>query len=93
MCSGFVGTRKVIVGNYFRLSAFDISTMVVSLGMHTQGNLPKPEPQNDAQMTRRVTRVVYHPSYNAKTVVSHIVLPFNNLYLSDSDIEFMFMKL
>jgi hypothetical protein len=56
MCSGFVGTRKVIVGNYFRLSAFDISTMVVSLGMHTQGNLPKPEPQNDAQMTRRVTR-------------------------------------
>ncbi|XP_046645985.1 trypsin alpha-like isoform X2 [Daphnia pulicaria] len=51
-----------------RLSAFDISTMVVSLGMHTQGNLPKPEPQNDAQMTRRVTRVVYHPSYNAKTV-------------------------
>jgi hypothetical protein len=58
----------LIVCNYFRLSAFDISTMVASLGMNTQGNLP--DTFNDAQMTRRVTRVVYHTSYNDKTKVS-----------------------
>jgi hypothetical protein len=44
--------------------------MTVSLGMHTQGGFPDPEPSNDAQMTRRVTRVVYHTSYNDKTKVS-----------------------
>ncbi|EFX79663.1 hypothetical protein DAPPUDRAFT_244719 [Daphnia pulex] len=47
------------------LSVFEISTMTVSLGMHTQGNLP--DTVNDAQQTRRVTRVAYHASYNAKT--------------------------
>ncbi len=42
--------------------------MTVSLGMHTQGdgNTLK----NDAQQTRRVTRVVYHTNYNDKTLVS-----------------------
>ncbi|XP_046459627.1 trypsin-like [Daphnia pulex] len=49
---------------FIKLSAFDISTMVASLGMNTQGNLP--DTFNDAQMTRRVTRVVYHTSYNDK---------------------------
>ena len=36
--------------------------MTVSLGMHTQGHLP--DTVNDAQQTRRVTRVVYHKDYN-----------------------------
>ncbi|EFX79667.1 hypothetical protein DAPPUDRAFT_225026 [Daphnia pulex] len=49
------------------MSAYEILTMTVSLGMHNQGGFPDPEPSNDAQMTRRVTRVVYHTNYNDKT--------------------------
>ena len=56
-----------------KLSAYEISTMTVSLvGMHTQGNLP--QTFNDAQQTRNVSRVVYHKGFNegfnAKTKVS-----------------------
>jgi hypothetical protein len=42
--------------------------MTVSLGMHTQGD--GKTLKNDAQQTRRITRVVYHKDYNAKTLVS-----------------------
>lgn len=42
--------------------------MTVSLGMHTQGD--GQTLKNDAQQTRRITRVVYHKDYNAKTLVS-----------------------
>jgi hypothetical protein len=52
----------------FRLSEFEISTMTVSLGMHTQGN--SNDLKNDAQQTRRITRVVYHKDFNTKTAVS-----------------------
>lgn len=54
-----------------KLSAYEISTMTVSLGMHKQGNLP--QTFNDAQQTRKlrkVSRVVYHKGFNAKTKVS-----------------------
>lgn len=55
--------------------------MTVSLGMHTQGNLP--DTFNDAQQTRRVSRVVYHKDYNDATAVSIILIrciayPFAN---------------
>ncbi|XP_046459623.1 chymotrypsinogen B-like [Daphnia pulex] len=55
-----------------QLSVFQILTMTVSLGMHTQGNgndLP-----NDAQQTRRVTRVVYNTNYNDKTLVNDVAV-------------------
>ncbi|XP_046459628.1 trypsin-like [Daphnia pulex] len=43
-----------------KMSAFNISTMTVNLGMHNQTG-------NDADHTRRVSRVVYHIAYNANT--------------------------
>ncbi|XP_046459639.1 chymotrypsinogen A-like isoform X2 [Daphnia pulex] len=54
------------------LSTYDISTMTVSLGMHVQGILP--DTNNDAQMTRRVTRVVYHNAFNTNTAVNNIAV-------------------
>jgi hypothetical protein len=51
--------------NYFSLSAFAISRMTVSLGMHNQT-------ANDAKQIRRVTRVVYHIDYNRHTLVISI---------------------
>ncbi|EFX79655.1 hypothetical protein DAPPUDRAFT_104233 [Daphnia pulex] len=43
-----------------KLSVFDISTLIVGFGMHNQT-------ANDAEQTRRVSRVVYNIAYNAKT--------------------------
>ncbi|EFX79670.1 hypothetical protein DAPPUDRAFT_319398 [Daphnia pulex] len=54
------------------LSTYDISTMTVSLGMHVQGILP--DTSNDAQMTRRVTRVVYHSAFNTNTAVNDVAV-------------------
>ena len=46
-----------------RLTSADIATLTVSLGMHTVGN-KELETTNDAQMTRRVSRVIMHNEYN-----------------------------
>ncbi|EFX79656.1 hypothetical protein DAPPUDRAFT_225028 [Daphnia pulex] len=54
------------------LSASKISSMTVSLGMHTQGD--GNTFQNDAQQTRRVTRVVYHINYNKRTKQNDVAL-------------------
>nr|CAH0107902.1 unnamed protein product [Daphnia galeata] len=48
-----------------KLSVFETTALTVSLGMHTQGHLENT--RNDAQQTRKVTRVVYHRDYNDKT--------------------------
>ncbi len=52
------------------MSLFEISELTVRLGMHTVGN-PALDTENDAQVTRRVSRVVFHNDYNAGTSVSH----------------------
>ena len=52
------------------MSLFEISQLTVRLGMHTVGN-PALNTQNDAQVTRRVSRMVIHNDYNAVTIVSH----------------------
>nr|CAH0107898.1 unnamed protein product [Daphnia galeata] len=54
------------------LTVSEIESMTVSLGMHTQGHVDKTF--NDAQQTRRVTRVVYHKDYNAKTNIFDIAI-------------------
>ncbi|EFX79661.1 hypothetical protein DAPPUDRAFT_244721 [Daphnia pulex] len=55
-----------------KLSALDILGLTVSLGMHTQGD--GNTFQNDAQQTRRITRVVYHKNYNFETSVNDIAV-------------------
>jgi hypothetical protein len=45
-----------------RLTSADIATLTVSLGMHTVGD-EKLGTTNDAQMTRRVSRVIMHNGY------------------------------
>ena len=45
-----------------RLTSAGIATLTVSLGMHTVGN-EKLGTTNDAQMTRRVSRVIMHNGY------------------------------
>jgi hypothetical protein len=46
-----------------RLTSADIAKLTVSLGMHTVGD-EKLKTTNDAQMTRRVSRVIMHNAYN-----------------------------
>ena len=56
--------------------------MTVSLGMHTQGNLP--DTVNDAQQTRRVSRVVYHKDYNDATFVNFVVNLLLKIYIDST---------
>jgi NADH:ubiquinone oxidoreductase subunit len=53
----------------YRLSLSGISSMTVSLGMHTVGNVDL-ETRNDAQVTRRVSSVAIHNEYNDATKVN-----------------------
>ena len=54
----------------YRLSLTGISSMTVSLGMHTVWNEDL-ETENDAQVTRRVSRVTIHNEYNRATDVNN----------------------
>jgi NADH:ubiquinone oxidoreductase subunit len=53
-----------------RMSLFEISLLTVRLGMHTVGNQAL-NTRNDAQVTRRVSRVVFHNDYNDATNVNN----------------------
>ena len=69
-----------------RLTSADIATLTVSLGMHTVGD-EKLETTNDAQMTRRVSRVIMHNAYNiiggaAVSVMYNSVISRNFLFFS-----------
>lgn len=54
-----------------RLTTADIDRLTVSLGMHTVGD-EELGTTNDAQMTRRVSRVIMHNGYNTLKTVSVI---------------------
>ncbi|XP_046645978.1 chymotrypsinogen A-like isoform X3 [Daphnia pulicaria] len=74
-CGGsIISTTRILTAAHCvdKLSEFEISTMTVSLGMHTQGN--GNDLKNDAQQTRRITRVVYHKDFNTKTAVNDVAV-------------------
>jgi hypothetical protein len=54
----------------YRMSLSVISSMTVSLGMHTVGNVDLGT-RNDAQVTRRVSSVTIHNEYNHATEVNN----------------------
>ncbi|EFX79664.1 hypothetical protein DAPPUDRAFT_244718 [Daphnia pulex] len=69
-CGGsIISTTRILTAAHCvnELSAYDISRMTVSLGMNVQGILPGTS--NDAQMTRRVVRVIYH-SHNDVAILT-----------------------
>jgi hypothetical protein len=55
--------------HFLRNSLLQNSQMTVSLGMHTIGK-KELKTSNDAQVTRRVSRVIMHNDYNSKTKVN-----------------------
>ncbi|KAI9554765.1 hypothetical protein GHT06_020042 [Daphnia sinensis] len=55
-----------------RKSMYQLSRMVVKLGMHDVGD-DKGKP-DDAQMTRRISRMTIHKAYNAKTIYFDIAI-------------------
>ncbi|XP_057380397.2 serine protease 48-like [Daphnia carinata] len=66
-CGGsLISENKILTAaNCFeQLSMFEISILVVRLGMHTTGEFYG-QP-HDAQMTRRISRVAIHKAYNAQ---------------------------
>ncbi|XP_046459622.1 serine protease 41-like [Daphnia pulex] len=74
-CGGsIISTTKILTAAHCveKLSVSDISTMTVSLGMHTQGN--GNTLRNDAKQTRRVTRAVYHIDFNIETMVNDVAI-------------------
>lgn len=50
---------------------YDVSQVVVKLGMHYIGD-GADEP-DDAQMTRRISRMTIHKAYNTRNTVSFVV--------------------
>ncbi len=65
-----------------RLTSADIATLTVSLGMHTVGN-EKLKTTNDAQMTRRVSRVIMHNGYITIIKNKPVSVMYNSVIVDD----------
>jgi hypothetical protein len=65
-----------------RLTSADIATLTVSLGMHTVGD-EKLETTNDAQMTRRVSRVIMHNGYITIIKNKPVSVMYNSVIVDD----------
>ncbi|KAI9554766.1 hypothetical protein GHT06_020043 [Daphnia sinensis] len=68
-CGGsLISDTKILTAAYCfeKMSMYQLSQMVVKLGMQSIGN-PDENTSDDAQMTRRIARVAIHKAYNAKS--------------------------
>ncbi|EFX79659.1 hypothetical protein DAPPUDRAFT_104230 [Daphnia pulex] len=74
-CGGsIISTTRILTAAHCvnELSTLDVLGLKVSLGMHSQGD--GNTLRDDAQQTRRITRVVYHIDFNMETMVNDVAI-------------------